>query len=615
MTAAEDDLLPDYERELSLLRRSLGEFAQRYPKAATRLAISGEHSEDAHVERLIQSAALLNARASARLDDDFSELPTALLEILYPEYLRPFPSCSIAHFEDADVIEKMVEPTTIERGIELKTRTGGYCFRTVYDVVLAPLRIAAAGFAPATSAPPKVRLHEATTGIVSITFAALGENAIDGSSMPERVRIFVDGDCRTVAATIDTILLRTSNAFVEADGSGAWIALDSLPLSCVGFDNDEAMIEQHDSHESQFRILLEYFSFPEKFDFIDVDLSTLVRVAGACNRVTLHLSIKDLHRDSAPAQVLQRLSGANFKLFCAPIINLFALPSVPIPLENAVFAVYPIMPGALSVSNTSVYRVDAVRLTQASPNGTVIRQIEPYQSLSHPMTQQRSAIYWLAERDGRLAEFVPGQDMLLSLVDSSGEMTDVTGERIEMDLTCTNGNSPARLQVGDSQGDWVHANAKLTGRVSMLSLPTESIERSKARHSLWDIVAMLSAGALNLCQAGLPAFKQLLKAHVPLRSTTATRHIDSLTYLARESALEWIQMEPQPMLVRGIRVRLAVDETMLGDCAVSVFARVLESVFQHYAPANSWVQLVLISARNGAEMIRGRPLPGAIALL
>src|SRR5581483_10444065 len=68
-----DDLLPEYERQLAILRRSLHEFAQRHPTAAARLSITGEHSEDPHVERLIQSAALQFARAAARIDDKYPE--------------------------------------------------------------------------------------------------------------------------------------------------------------------------------------------------------------------------------------------------------------------------------------------------------------------------------------------------------------------------------------------------------------------------------------------------------------------------------------------------------------------------------------------------------------
>ncbi|RDU98303.1 type VI secretion system baseplate subunit TssF [Trinickia dinghuensis] len=616
MTAADDDLLREYERELAILRRSLGEFAKRHPEAAARLSISGEHSDDPHVERIIQSIALLNARASVRINDNYPELPTSLLEILYPEYLRPFPSCSIAHFDGDAVIEKLTEPFTVARGAELKTRKGGYPFRTLYDVVVAPLRITAARYAPTTSAPPKVRLHEETSGIFSITLSSLPERTLPRKGMPKRMRLFVDGDRRTVAATMDTLLLRTSTAFLEVDNSETWISLDAVPLTIAGFDDSESSIQRHDKGQSQFRFLLEYFSFPEKFDFIDIDLTELLRIAAPCTNVTVHLPIKGLHRDSTPAQLLRGVSTSNFKQFCTPVINLFSASSEPLSLERMAFPIYPIVPSTTKVSDTSVYRVDTVRLTEETPQGTVSKQIEPYQSLRH-MSQLDSEIFWQAECDGRLAEFVPGQDMLLSLVDWDGEMTNVAGEQIDIDLTCTSGNLPATLQAGDPQGDFVHANEPLTGRVSMLRPATQSAERSKDHDHLWDLVAMLSAGALNLCQAGLPAFKRLLTAHLPSHSTNAnaSRHIESLVHLAREAAIDWVIMEPQPALVRGIRVRMAVDETRLADCAVSVFARVLETVFVHYAPANSFIQLQLISAQNGAELFQGQPMPGAIELL
>ena len=614
MTAADDNLLPEYERELAILRRSLGAFARRHPKAASRLGITGEHSEDAHVERLIQSAALCNARVSARINDDYPELPTSLLEILYPEYLRAFPSCSIAHFDGTGAIGKLTEPLTIERGAQLKTRKGEYPFRTVYDVVLAPLRIAAARYAPATSAPATTRLHEETTGIASITFSVLDGSGMLAHSLPQRVRLFVDGDRRTVAATMDTLLLRTSNAFVEANGSGTWIALDGVPITHAGFGNDEALIERRDNRQSEFRFLLEYVSFPEKFDFIDVDLSALLRGIGACHRVSLHLPIKSVHPDSAPAQLLQGLDASNFKLFCTPVINLYPSHAAPIPMAAMQFPIYPIVPSNLNVAGSTVYRVDSVQLTQDTPKGTVVKQLEAYQSLRHT-SQPDTAIYWLAERDGRLAEFIPGQDMLLSLVDESGEPTDVPGKQLDIDLTCTNGDMPASVKAGDPQGDFVYGNETLTGRVSMLRSPTPSLTRPKIHDQLWDVVAMLSAGAMNICQSGLPAFKQLLKAHTSPHSTNALRHIDSLTRLSRESALEWVVMEPQPALVRGIRVRMAVNDTKLIDCAVSVLARVLESLFVNYAPANSFLQLTLISGQNGSELFLGTPLPGGEMLL
>jgi len=91
-------LLPYYERELAFLRQYSREFADRYPKIAARLAFSGEQSDDPHVERMIDSFALLGARINKKLDDEYPEFAEALFEVLYPHYLRPFPSCSIAQF-------------------------------------------------------------------------------------------------------------------------------------------------------------------------------------------------------------------------------------------------------------------------------------------------------------------------------------------------------------------------------------------------------------------------------------------------------------------------------------------------------------------------------------
>ena len=94
-----DDLLPHYERELAFLRGHSAEFAERYPKIAGRLMLTGDVGEDPHVERLIEAFAFLAARVHKRLDDDFPLFTESFLEVLYPHYLRPFPSCAIARFD------------------------------------------------------------------------------------------------------------------------------------------------------------------------------------------------------------------------------------------------------------------------------------------------------------------------------------------------------------------------------------------------------------------------------------------------------------------------------------------------------------------------------------
>src|SRR5271157_849183 len=94
-----DDLLAYYERELTFFRQMGAEFAEKYPKVASRLLLDANRSEDPHVERMIEAAALLAARVHLKVDDDFPEITEALLSILYPHYTRPIPSLSITQFQ------------------------------------------------------------------------------------------------------------------------------------------------------------------------------------------------------------------------------------------------------------------------------------------------------------------------------------------------------------------------------------------------------------------------------------------------------------------------------------------------------------------------------------
>src|SRR5260370_19775810 len=94
-----DALFPYYERELIFIRQFAQDFAKQYPAAAARLRLEAAQSADPHIERLIESFALLAGRIHHKLDDEFPELTDAHLGLLYPHYLAPVPSMSLLQFD------------------------------------------------------------------------------------------------------------------------------------------------------------------------------------------------------------------------------------------------------------------------------------------------------------------------------------------------------------------------------------------------------------------------------------------------------------------------------------------------------------------------------------
>src|SRR5437660_12417425 len=78
------------------------DFARRYPAEAGRLIPDVDRPADPHLERFIEGFALLTGRLHHKLESEFPELSEALLQTLYPNFLTPLPSMSIAQFGSAD---------------------------------------------------------------------------------------------------------------------------------------------------------------------------------------------------------------------------------------------------------------------------------------------------------------------------------------------------------------------------------------------------------------------------------------------------------------------------------------------------------------------------------
>src|SRR5262249_36825362 len=121
-TILRDELRNYYESELTFLRQMGAEFAVKHPKIASRLFLEPDRCEDPHVERMLEAFALLAARVHLRIDDDFPQITEALLNLLYPHYLRPIPSMSIAEFQTDPGRGKLTSCLRVPKGTVLYSR-------------------------------------------------------------------------------------------------------------------------------------------------------------------------------------------------------------------------------------------------------------------------------------------------------------------------------------------------------------------------------------------------------------------------------------------------------------------------------------------------------------
>ena len=163
-----DDLLDYYENELTFLRQMGKEFADKHPKIAARLQLDVNRCDDPHVERLLEGFALLAARVHLKIDDEFPQITEGLLNVLYPHFLRPIPSMTVAQFRLDPEQGKLTSGLTIPRDSILYSRPvdGVPCkFRTCYDATLWPFDVSDARWVTPDKLNPPLRAPDAVAAL------------------------------------------------------------------------------------------------------------------------------------------------------------------------------------------------------------------------------------------------------------------------------------------------------------------------------------------------------------------------------------------------------------------------------------------------------------------
>jgi len=613
-----DELLRYYEEELGLFGQFAREFRARYPKPAGELHLAGETYEDPSVARLIQSVALMSARIRKRLDDDYPKFTESLLESLYPHYLRPMPSHTIVQVGGQGDAELPDAASVLARGTMLRTSArhdSPILFRTVYDVLLAPLRVAQVSLDPLAKAPRSLRLPRGAGSAIGITIDTPGPRPL-ADSLPPRLRLFVDGDASTRAALIDALFLRGACAFVQAGADAAWLPLPAVPLAPAGFAEDDAMIPFPARAHPALRLLSEYFCYPDKFHFIDLDTAALrALLPPRCTGFTLHVVLRGVGGESDAARLLAGLTARNLLPGCTPVINLFPKAGAPLQLSHT-SADYPLLADGSHAADYEIHSVDAVRLVREGPcAGTGgaggITPFAPLYAASEG-TAQDARHYWITRRDHAVAAVSPGHEMRIALIDADFSTADTAGApgcrtTLSTQLTCTNRDLPAQLRYGDPQGDLRTDELAGVAPIRMLRKPSPTWRFPSARGAHWRLISHLSLSHASLTMAGLDDFRKMLALYDLPHSAAAQRLIAGIHGLEHGAVRAWVKMAPVSTLMPGIGIRMTVDEEAFAGSSLFVFASVLDHYFALNGQLNCFTRLQVVSRQTGQELLACAP--------
>jgi type VI secretion system protein ImpG len=626
-----------YERELLFIRQLAQEFARQYPAAASRLYLEPNRSTDPHVERLIESFALLAGRIHHKLDDEFPELTDALLSVLYPHYLAPIPSMAIVQFELDAARVQVPDGFLIDRHSNLHTPGLEYEFgkklacryRTGYPVTLWPVAVTSA-----TLRPPPFPAH---FNPPLKTKAALRLQLECQSDVPfaemslEKLRFFLSGDNQWIPTLYELLFNHVLQVvFRPLDHQAPPIVLPPQQcLSQVGFERDEGLLPYPNQAFLGYRLLTEFFAFPAKFHFLDLGGWQRVRRAGFRKKVEVVLFL-----DRTSTKLEQAVTTGTFRLGCTPIINLFEQVAEPIPLTQARFE-YRVNPDVAHTRGMEVYSVDSI--TSADATGPT-REYQPFYSFRHGGARDSRQAFWYASRRPALQEPDParplegsqpepdrGTDVFLNLVDLNFDPRLPAESVLVVRTTCLNRDLPSRLQLAGEELAFELEQVAPLASIRCLRSPTATLRPPPLRRGVyWRLLGHLNLNHLSLSdpEEGRESLQEILRLYdfsdpeANPQLAAVTRHlIDGILSVGSRRVVGRTGAPTASGFARGVEVTIEFDEQKYVGTGAFLFACVLERFLGLYVSINSFSQLIGKLKQGEGPFKKWPPRAGEQALL
>ncbi|MGF1908692.1 type VI secretion system baseplate subunit TssF [Vibrio kasasachensis] len=567
-----------FREELAFLKEQGKQFTEIHPQLSRFLH---GRTTDPDVERLLEGFAFLTARLREKVEDEFPELTHSIINMLWPNYLRPVPSMSIVAFTpDKSVSGKQ----KIARATQLDSKPvfGTKChFRTCRDVNIYPVTCSDVG-----------AHHTREASVIDITLNMLGENSIMDAQLDE-LRFYLGGD--KYSSQMLYLWLNHYLDKVSVEVAGTEFILPRNTVKTVGFDSEQSLLPYPENVYEGYRILQEYLSFPDAFHFFDIAHFASVLPKSELSELKLKISFSK----TLPTDV--RVRKDNFQLYCTPVINLFEHDADPIDLSGK-RSEYRIVPSSRYPSHYEVFSVDGVfgwqDKTQASQRIRGEKRVyTAFESFQHEVerVRNREALYYRT----RVKDSIRGDgfDNFISFIRGDETQSTHVDEAVSLKLTCTNRLLPLELGVGDICEPTDSSPPFAT--FSNITVPSQSLRPMLDGSLLWMLISNLSLNYLSLLSKD--ALSSVLRAY-DFRALV-DRQAERVARLRLEG-IQKIESQPVDKILRGLPVRglqstIYIEQSGFGsEGELYLFGTVLSHFFALYASINSFHELIVINTSN-----------------
>ncbi|MGV0819782.1 type VI secretion system baseplate subunit TssF [Martelella sp. AMO21009] len=571
-----------FQDELTYLKESGRFFAENNPKLARYLS---EQSTDPDVERLLEGFAFLTSRLREKLDDELPELTHSVVNLLLPNFLRPFPSTALMKLtpQEKSITERQVVP----HGTIILSRpvSGTVCpFRTTSETHVYPLEIAEQYLE---------RSRQSTT--LHIDFETLSGLPLGMIDLRDLRLWFASGDhtAQMLYLWFGRYLKSIDITVTGGEGGGRTVSFPLRNVQPGGFAANEAILPSGNTAYEGYRLLQEYFVFPEKFQCFD--LLRFGESLGNESGMTFRLSVQ--FERPLPPDV--KVRPDTVQLYCTPAVNLFRYDAEPMKVDYRRLH-YPLRPSSNGDGAKAIFSIDRVvswRSEGEPSTGKHLREYPAFESFHHEVERQQNLtqIYYRLRMRESLRQ--AGADHLISFVrhDNSSAVPDF--EVVSAELSCFNARHARELGGGDICVMTEDTPAFVTFR--NLRQPTAPIYPPLDGSLYWTMISNLALNYVSLLDKdALGAVIAIydFQAYADRRAErTSRQRMDGIRAIDTKPFDKLFRGQP----IRGLLTRMTIRESCFqseGD--MYLFASVLAEFFTLYASINSFHELIVEGEEN-----------------
>ncbi|GKX63151.1 type VI secretion protein [Pragia fontium] len=552
------------KQENHYLNEESKKFVEEFPQISQFLA---EPYFDPDVNRTLDGFTYLSSLLHAKINQEYPQLTSNLMDMLWPNYLQLTPSITIMEFnhQDHEGVQILSQATVLSP--VTASQPVSCTFRTTRDIWVTPFVIN--------------QTAKTSTNTLRLNFTSHNSQNLAAAGI-DKLSLFLGADMMTSFQLYLYFAEYLSAATLHINGQS--LPLPDLQLVATGFNAEDAILDYPINTYAGYRLLHEYFSFTEGFLFF-----TLKGLPDYLDRLSSETFALEFEFKQ-PLPPALKLTTDSIKVNCVPAINLFYHDCEPITLSGEKTE-YPLYINHQQRQHYELFSIDSI--TGWANNQT--RKYTAFDSFQHQINYENGGnplYYHLNRKPSVEKEHI---DYSLSFVRGDEAERRNDDEIISIRALCSNRDEAQKLRIGEINlaGEGIPATVTFKN----ITFPS-GITRPNLDGSLqWSTISSLSLNYLSLLNKD--SLCQILQNY-NFTARYNQRSEKSLTKLL--SCIQSFESVPHQqyfndLIIEGHKSTLVISPDAFNNTGeMYLFGSIMAHFYSQYATVNSFHVLELVNS-------------------